>query len=208
MRARRSKARAGDRRGPGGHLLRRLSAGPRRSIDGFRVELRHAGGRGGAGGNSSGALEMDTSMEQPPAPSGRSAASMCSRRTTCRSRRAARAFSRRRRVRGQPGVEPGRRQDGVPGKDADRAAPAHRVAALVGDLATENDAARLARSKAPVKQITTGTVCHLEAEMVDRAVEDWNLERSAISCSSRTSATSCARRLTIWARACGWCCCR
>jgi hydrogenase nickel incorporation protein HypB len=37
-----------------------------------------------------------------------------------------------------------------------------RVAALVGDLATENDAARLARSGAPVKQITTGTVCHLE----------------------------------------------
>ena len=38
-----------------------------------------------------------------------------------------------------------------------------RVAALVGDLATDNDARRLARSGAPVKQITTGTVCHLEA---------------------------------------------
>jgi hydrogenase nickel incorporation protein HypB len=37
----------------------------------------------------------------------------------------------------------------------------YRVAALVGDLATENDAARLARSQAPVKQITTGTLCHL-----------------------------------------------
>src|SRR5438067_7401976 len=37
----------------------------------------------------------------------------------------------------------------------------HRVAALVGDLATENDAQRLARSGAPVRQITTGTVCHL-----------------------------------------------
>src|SRR4051812_6003267 len=36
-----------------------------------------------------------------------------------------------------------------------------RVAALVGDLATDNDAARLARSQAPVKQIITGTVCHL-----------------------------------------------
>ncbi len=42
----------------------------------------------------------------------------------------------------------------------------HRVAALVGDLATENDAARLASSGAPVRQITTGTVCHLEAAMV------------------------------------------
>ncbi len=47
------------------------------------------------------------------------------------------------------------------------------VAALVGDLATENDAARLARSRAPVKQITTGTLCHLEAAMVERALEGW-----------------------------------
>jgi len=53
--------------------------------------------------------------------------------------------------------------------------PAHRVAALVGDLATENDAQRLARSNAPVKQITTGTVCHLEAAMVQRALEGWDL---------------------------------
>lgn len=52
----------------------------------------------------------------------------------------------------------------------------HRVAALVGDLATENDAARLARSGAPVKQITTGTVCHLDAGMVERALADWPLE--------------------------------
>jgi hydrogenase nickel incorporation protein HypB len=51
----------------------------------------------------------------------------------------------------------------------------HRVAALVGDLATENDANRLARSQAPVRQITTGTVCHLEADMVRKALEGWNL---------------------------------
>lgn len=50
-----------------------------------------------------------------------------------------------------------------------------RVAALVGDLATENDAARLARSLAPVKQIVTGTVCHLDADMVQRALDSWNL---------------------------------
>jgi hydrogenase nickel incorporation protein HypB len=49
----------------------------------------------------------------------------------------------------------------------------HRVAALVGDLATDNDAARLARSGAPVKQITTGTVCHLDAEMVSDALDGW-----------------------------------
>ncbi len=48
----------------------------------------------------------------------------------------------------------------------------YRVAALVGDLATDNDARRLARSGAPVKQIITGTVCHLEAEMVRLALED------------------------------------
>jgi hydrogenase nickel incorporation protein HypB len=51
----------------------------------------------------------------------------------------------------------------------------HRTAALVGDLATENDATRLARSGAPVRQIATGTVCHLEASMVRDAAADWNL---------------------------------
>jgi hydrogenase nickel incorporation protein HypB len=52
----------------------------------------------------------------------------------------------------------------------------YNVAALVGDLATENDAARLARSQAPVKQIITGTVCHLEAAMVQNALADWDLK--------------------------------
>jgi len=51
----------------------------------------------------------------------------------------------------------------------------YKVAALVGDLATENDAARLARSQAPVKQIITGTVCHLEAAMVLNALSGWHL---------------------------------
>src|SRR5215831_7081507 len=55
--------------------------------------------------------------------------------------------------------------------------PAYRVAALVGDLATENDAVRLARSKAPVKQITTGTLCHLEAAMVQNAMQEWDLNQ-------------------------------
>jgi hydrogenase nickel incorporation protein HypB len=52
-----------------------------------------------------------------------------------------------------------------------------KVAALVGDLATENDAARLARSCAPVKQIITGTVCHLEAAMVQSALDGWDLDQ-------------------------------
>jgi hydrogenase nickel incorporation protein HypB len=52
----------------------------------------------------------------------------------------------------------------------------HRVAALVGDLATENDAVRLARSGVPVRQIVTGTVCHLEAQMVETALDGWSLD--------------------------------
>src|SRR5579872_6414772 len=55
--------------------------------------------------------------------------------------------------------------------------PKFRVAALVGDLATENDALRLGRSKAPVKQITTGTLCHLEAAMVQNAMQEWDLNQ-------------------------------
>jgi hydrogenase nickel incorporation protein HypB len=50
-----------------------------------------------------------------------------------------------------------------------------RVAALVGDLATDNDARRLARAEVPVKQIVTGTTCHLEAEMVRTALSEWPL---------------------------------
>jgi hydrogenase nickel incorporation protein HypB len=53
----------------------------------------------------------------------------------------------------------------------------YRVAAVVGDLATENDARRLARSQAPVRQITTGTLCHLEAAMVEDAVAGWALDQ-------------------------------
>jgi hydrogenase nickel incorporation protein HypB len=49
-----------------------------------------------------------------------------------------------------------------------------RVAALVGDLETDNDARRLAASGAPVRQINTHGICHLEAEMVGRHLGDWN----------------------------------
>jgi hydrogenase nickel incorporation protein HypB len=55
--------------------------------------------------------------------------------------------------------------------------PQCRVAALVGDLATENDALRLARSHAPVRQIITGTLCHLEAAMVQNALAGWDLNQ-------------------------------
>jgi hydrogenase nickel incorporation protein HypB len=53
--------------------------------------------------------------------------------------------------------------------------PQYRVAAIVGDLATDNDGERLRRSGAPVRQITTGTLCHLDAEMIDRTLDGWSL---------------------------------
>jgi hydrogenase nickel incorporation protein HypB len=50
-----------------------------------------------------------------------------------------------------------------------------RVAVLTGDIQTDNDAKRLARFGFPVKQITTGGTCHLDARMIERALADWNL---------------------------------
>jgi hydrogenase nickel incorporation protein HypB len=47
------------------------------------------------------------------------------------------------------------------------------VAAIVGDLETDRDARRLAESGAPVRQIETHGLCHLEAEMVRRELEGW-----------------------------------
>jgi hydrogenase nickel incorporation protein HypB len=51
-----------------------------------------------------------------------------------------------------------------------------RVAVLTGDIQTENDAQRLRRFRFPVKQITTGGTCHLDARMIQRALEDWRLQ--------------------------------
>lgn len=48
-------------------------------------------------------------------------------------------------------------------------------AVLVGDLATDNDARRLAKPGVAVRQITTGGVCHLEAGMIARACETLDL---------------------------------
>ncbi len=55
--------------------------------------------------------------------------------------------------------------------------PRHdRVAVLTGDIQTENDANRLKRFGFPIKQITTGGTCHLDARMIERHLADWNLE--------------------------------
>jgi hydrogenase nickel incorporation protein HypB len=52
-----------------------------------------------------------------------------------------------------------------------------RVGVIVGDLATDNDAAQLRTAGIPVVQITTGTVCHLDAEMVSRAAGQLDLHK-------------------------------
>ncbi len=50
-----------------------------------------------------------------------------------------------------------------------------RVGILVGDLATDNDAKRLQQDGVQVVQITTGTVCHLDAHMILHAFEHIDL---------------------------------
>ncbi|WP_328773601.1 hydrogenase nickel incorporation protein HypB [Streptomyces sp. NBC_00286] len=54
------------------------------------------------------------------------------------------------------------------------------VAALTADLATENDARRLARAGAPVKQLLTDGLCHLEARQVRRHLDGWLPEATAV----------------------------
>jgi len=49
------------------------------------------------------------------------------------------------------------------------------VAAVVGDLETDNDARRLAESGVPVRQIMTHGLCHLEADMVEAHLAGWDL---------------------------------
>ena len=54
---------------------------------------------------------------------------------------------------------------------------ASRIAVLTGDLQTENDANRLKRYGFPVRQITTGGTCHLDARMIEKHIVDWDLDR-------------------------------
>jgi hydrogenase nickel incorporation protein HypB len=57
----------------------------------------------------------------------------------------------------------------------DRLPGSERVAILTGDIQTENDANRLKRYGFPVKQITTGGTCHLDARMIEKHIADWDL---------------------------------
>ncbi len=52
-----------------------------------------------------------------------------------------------------------------------------RLGVIVGDLATDNDAARLKTAGIPAVQITTGTVCHLDADMVAKAAQQLDLDK-------------------------------
>ncbi|MGQ0719992.1 MAG: hydrogenase nickel incorporation protein HypB [Candidatus Eiseniibacteriota bacterium] len=51
-----------------------------------------------------------------------------------------------------------------------------RAAVLTGDIETENDAKRLEPFGFPVRQITTGGACHLDARMVSEALQAWGDE--------------------------------
>jgi hydrogenase nickel incorporation protein HypB len=50
-----------------------------------------------------------------------------------------------------------------------------RAVVLTGDLQTEADANRLARYGYPVRQIVTVGACHLDARMVEKHLEGWDL---------------------------------
>jgi hydrogenase nickel incorporation protein HypB len=54
--------------------------------------------------------------------------------------------------------------------------PETRAAVLTGDIQTDNDARRIARAGFPVQQISTGGTCHLDASMIARALERWDLD--------------------------------
>lgn len=64
----------------------------------------------------------------------------------------------------------------------ERFASQMRTAVLVGDQATDNDAVRLQQSGVPVRQITTGAECRLDASMVTKALDEWDLDRPDLLC--------------------------
>jgi len=49
------------------------------------------------------------------------------------------------------------------------------IGVIEGDIQTDNDAARIAKTGVPVHQIQTGGACHLEAEMVKKALHNFRL---------------------------------
>ena len=52
----------------------------------------------------------------------------------------------------------------------------YRCAVIEGDQQTDNDARRIAATGVPVKQINTGSGCHLDAHMIMHATEAFDLD--------------------------------
>jgi hydrogenase nickel incorporation protein HypB len=50
------------------------------------------------------------------------------------------------------------------------------IGVIEGDIQTDNDAVRIAKTGVPVHQIQTGGACHLEAEMIRRALVNFDLK--------------------------------
>jgi len=75
---------------------------------------------------------------------------------------------------------PGAGKTSLLGRTLDEIGREIKCAVLVGDLATDNDARRLAREHAAVAQITTGTACHLDADMVARGLDGLDLTGARI----------------------------
>ena len=117
--------------------------------------------------------------------------------------RAARSASARRACSSSAWSRARRRQDGAPRADPHPAAPGatgwRRWWATSPPRTTPPGWRAAARR---CEQITTGTVCHLEAAMVADGARGLGRSTSSTSCSSRTSATWSARRPTTWARTC------
>ena len=73
-----------------------------------------------------------------------------------------------------------------------------RLAAVSGDLATDNDATRLRKAGIPSLGITTGSACHLDAEIIHDALHDAPF--GDYDCLFiENVGNSCAPRSTTWA---------
>lgn len=55
-----------------------------------------------------------------------------------------------------------------------------KTAVIEGDLATDNDAQRIAKTGTPVYQVTTGTACHLSAHDVEHAIGHLNVSKETL----------------------------
>lgn len=74
-----------------------------------------------------------------------------------------------------------------------------------GDLATDNDAERLSRADIPVVQITTGTMCHLDARMIAEAMKKMPLNDLDVLIIENVGNLVCPASYDL-GKACAWCC--